>query len=390
ILAFEVSRPPGREESQLFLRLRNYAPTAMDCELAIYHEDEVIDARRIALPADDERVESWEAAIAQPGLMRAELAVDDDLAADNVAFAQAIPAGARSVLVVGPENLFLEQALVIQPGLRVLRADTLSAQQARAAYKQYDVIIFDRTPVPVPPERGAVMLIAATGWPDLAAGVEQIEGPAITAWDEDHPALRHVNLRAVGIAEARRLSPGPDAEVIARAGDAPVVVALEREELRGLALGWDLLDSDLPLRVGFPLLLSNAVRWLGELRREGEVQVLRPGETLRFATPVEVVAATPVTPDGRRHQVEAADGQIVLAATERVGEYRLTAADRQWRWAVDLRHPEESDLAPATTLELGGRTVASSERGLAAERHLWPWLAGLALMALVAEWYLYH
>lgn len=390
ILAFEVSRPPGRAESQLFLRLRNYAPTVMDCELAIYHEDEVIDARRIELPADDERVESWEAAITEPGLMRAELAAEDDLAADNVAFAQAIPSGARSVLVVGPENLFLEQALVIQPGLHVLRADTLSAEQARAAYEEYDVVIFDRAPVPEPPERGAVMMIAATGWPELAASVERIEGPAITTWDEEHPALRYVNFRAIGIAEARRLSPGLDGEVIARAGDAPVAVALEREGLRGLAIGWDLLDSDLPLRVGFPVLLSNAVRWLGELRREGEVQVVRPGDTLRFAAPVAVTAATLVTPDGRRHRVEAGGEQIVLGATERVGDYRLIAGDRQWRWAVDLRDPDESDLAPGTTLELGGRTVASAQRGLAAERHLWPWLASLALVALVAEWYLYH
>ncbi|MGD9494909.1 MAG: VWA domain-containing protein [Armatimonadota bacterium] len=390
ILAFEVAQPPGSTQRQVFLRLHNYAGTAKQCELAIYHEDDVIDARRIEVRAGQDRVESWEVALAGPGLLRAELTVEDDLAADNLAWAPATPPSAQSVLLVGPDNLFLEQALVVQPGLQVFRAQTLSEPEALAAWGQYDIVIFDRLSVPAPPSEGAALLIAAGGWAALAAPGEAIDQPRIGSWDEDHPALREVNLAAAGIARGTALVPGPEATVIARAGDAPMVVALEREGLRAVALGWDLLDSDLPLRVGFPVLMSNLVRWLGEVRGAGDLRVIRPGETVRLSVPVDVSAGQLATPDGRRVTVTTAAGEFALGGSERVGVYELSAGQRRWRWAVDLRNAAESDLTPRAELSLGGRRTATGEARLTAERHFWPWLVVLALLALIAEWHFYH
>ncbi len=396
ILAFEAARPAGSEHSQLFLRLHNYGPQARACDLAIYlrpHsavQDEVLDARRLQVPGGADRVETWEVDLREPGLLRAEIAAGDDLSADDVAFTQATPPSARTVLVVGPENLFLEQALVVQPGLQVFRAPSLTAAQAAEACAQYDIVIYDRAEVPAPPASGAVMTIAADGWPALASLGETIEQPSIGAWEEDHPALRHVNLAAAGIAQARALAPGPDAEVIARAGDAPMIVALEREGLRGLALGWDLLDSDLPLRVGFPVLLSNLTRWLGEPAREGDVRIIRPGETVRVPVPPDVATAEVTGPDGRRQRVEPMGGEVAFAGSERVGVYRLTAGDEQFRWAADLRDAAESDLTPRAELTMGGRRTATGQADITGERHFWPWLAVLALVALLAEWLLYH
>ena len=390
ILAFEAARPAGSEHSQLFLRLHNFGAQARSCDLTIYLDDDVLDARRLQVPGGADRVETWEADLTEPGLLRAEIAVDDDLPADNVAFTQATPPSARAVLLVGPENLFLEQALVVQPGLQVFRAPSLTAAQAAEAYAQYDIVIYDRAGVPAPPDSGAVMTIAAGGWPALASPGETVEQPTIGAWEEDHPALRHVNLAAAGIAQARALAPGPDAEVIARAGDAPMIVALEREDLRGLALGWNLLDSDLPLRVGFPVLLSNLMRWLGEPAIAGDVRIIRPGDTVRVPVPPDATTAEVTDPEGRRQRVEPTGGEVAFAGSERVGVYRLVAGGEQLRWAADLRDAAESDLTPRTELTLGGRATATGEADMTGERHFWPWLAVLALVALLAEWLIYH
>lgn len=390
ILAFEAALPPGSEHSQLFLRLRNFGAGARQCDLAVYHEDEVLDARRVEIAGESERVETWEADLPEPGLLRAELAVDDDLAADNVAWTPATPPAANTVLVVGPENLFLEQALVVQPGLQVFRADTLTAAQAEAAYAQYDLVIFDRAAMLAPPTRGGVLTIDAGGWPALAEPGAAVDQPRIGAWEEDHPALRHVNLAAAGIATAHALTPGPEAQVLARAGDAPMVVALEREGLRGLALGWNLLDSDLPLRVGFPVLLSNAVSWLTEPGRAGDARVVRTGQTVRVPVAPEATVAEVLRPDGRRERVEAIGGEVVFASADRVGVYRLSAGERTWRWAADLRDAAESDLTPRTELTVGGRATVAEAEALRREQHFWPWLAALALVALLAEWLLYH
>ncbi len=404
LLAFEAARPAGAAEHQVFVRLHNYAPTRKQCVLSIYHEDELIDARRIELEAGAGKVETYAAAIAQAGLLRAELEADDDLAADNVAYALVTPPAARSILLVGPGNLFLLQALLVLPEVEVFETESLSEQQAEQAYEKYDVVIFDRTPIPAPPQRGAVMAVAASGWLELASPGEKVETPTISRWDKQHPALRYVNLSAVQIAQAYALGPGPDAVALAHAGgavatgtarsraagEAPMIVAYEQPEVRGLALGWNLMDSDLPLRVGFPVLLSNAIRWLGEVGGGQQVRVVRPGETLSISAPPEAAHAEVLLPDGGRSRLDVVGGQIIFAHADRVGVYRMTVGEQRRRWAVDLRDPHESDLAPRRELKLGAHRVETGVRELRAERHFWPYLALLALLALVAEWHLFH
>ena len=177
---------------------------------------------------------------------------------------------------------------------------------------------------------------------------------------------------------------------IARADDAPLIVACERPEVRALALGWNLLDSDLPLRVSFPVLLSNATRWLAEVGRSQEIRIVRPGETLSVSTPPGASEAEITLADGQRRKLEVIGGQITFAGAGHVGEYRMTCGDQQWRWAVDLRDPRESDLAPRRELKLGAHRVESGVSELRAERHFWRYLVLLALLALVAEWHLFH
>jgi hypothetical protein len=178
--------------------------------------------------------------------------------------------------------------------------------------------------------------------------------------------------------------------VLAQAEGKPLVVALEQEGLRAVALGWDLLDSDLPLRVGFPVLVRNLTRWLGEVRGAEETRLLRPGTTVRYAVAPEVERATLELPGGERRRLPVSGGEVTCAEADRVGLYRLTAGEQEFLFAMDLRDAAESDLAPRAELTVGERQVASSERELRTERHLWPWLAVLAIIALTAEWYFYH
>jgi len=390
LLAFEAARPAGSREHQVFVRLRNYAAQPREGVLSIYHEEDLIDTRRLKLAGDESRIETYAATINEPGLLRAELELADDLASDNVAYTPVTPPAARSVLLVGPGNLFLEQALLVLPEVEVFKQPSLSAPQAEQDYEQHDIVIFDRTPVPVPPRRGAVMMIATGGWPETASPGAQLKQPAISRWEKDHPALRYVNLGAIEIAQAQALEIGTEAEALAYCGDAPVIAACEKPDLRALAFGWNFLDSDLPLRVGFPVLLSNVIRWLGEAGGGEQAMVVRPGETRSFTTAPGVTQAQVELPDGQRRKLEVTAGQVAFADSDRVGVYRLTAGQQRWRWAVDLRDPGESDLEPRRELQLGARRVATGVSELRTERHFWPYLAFLALLVLVAEWHLYH
>ncbi|MFB3880303.1 MAG: VWA domain-containing protein [Armatimonadota bacterium] len=389
LLAFESAGQQKGGGQQLFVRLRNYSADRKHCVLSISHEDELVHASELDLGPGESQSQTYQLSLAKPGLLKAELEVDDDLTADNVAYTFARPTTARRVLLVTPGNLFLEQALVVMPEVEVFKAASLSASDAAVAYRDYDVVIFDRVAPPSEPKAGAVMLIGA-GMQGVAALGAEVAAPAITSWEDQHPALRYANLGVIQLAKARRLSPGPGATVLARAAQAPVVVARQAPGFRGIAFGWDLLDSDLPLRVSFPVLLSNTIQWLAQSNGGAAAQRQRPGTVLRFSAPAGAQTARLRLPDGTERRVSAADGGFTIAGCTEVGAYSLRAGDRVWRWAMDVRSEAESGIAPADQITLGRREVKASAGPPRVEQQLWPLLVAVALVVLLAEWHVYH
>ena len=59
-----------------------------------------------------------------------------------------------------------------------------------------------------------------------------------------------------------------DGVVLARSPESPMLVALERGKLRLLFIAFDLMASDLPLRVAFPILFHNTIEWFQPQRVE--------------------------------------------------------------------------------------------------------------------------
>ena len=198
ILAFEASRPAGAKEHQLFLRIHNFSKQQKGCLLSLYHDDEIIDAEQISIKPGEDKVQTFGLSLQQTGLLKAEIELQDDLAADNVAYTFAETAGATSVLLVTPGNLFLEQALLILPEVKVDRAEALDAETAATVGEQYDIVVFDRV---TPPEDfgGVPALLIREG----GEGAGSLASPEISRWENTHPVLAHVNLSAVEISTGR-------------------------------------------------------------------------------------------------------------------------------------------------------------------------------------------
>lgn len=393
LLAFEVGREPGaqkRDTFQVFLRMKNYSPEEKQGVVSIYYEEDLLDAHKVELRPREDRVETYNLVLTKPGLLRAEMEVTDDLKADNVAYTFAEPTSAVSVLLVTAGNLFLEQGLLVLPGINVHKTTSLSAAEAAKAYQEYDLVVFDRVSAPSQPAAGGLLLIDAEDSGGPASLGAELSSPRITHWEEQHPVLHYVNLAAAQISRGHALQAAVGAKVLAWAGEQPVIVAQEKAELRMLAFGWNFLDSDLPLRVGFPVLLSNSIQWLAQARGAARPMTVRPGGSLRFSAPPEATVAEAILPDGQRRQVPVVNGEVAFLDTDRVGVYRMKAADRQWRWAVDMRSDEESNISPDKEVKLGARSVQAGTGPPRVEYQLWPYLILFALAVLLGEWHLYH
>lgn len=155
-------------------------------------------------------------------------------------------------------------------------------------------------------------------------------------------------------------------------------------------LGFELGASDLPLRVAFPLMMTNAVHWLAGGNRALGAAV-RAGEKLELGTEQRVTPAPAVDPpsSGSIAASRPIGGSFIPV---RNGFYELTSRSGGSEWlAVNTFSEAESNLlqdaAPisAPAPRISGLTLATFS-ALAP----WRFLALAALTLSLLEWFLFH
>ena len=200
---------------------------------------------------------------------------EDALSTDDSARATLRSPRVIRTLVVGTPDFFLDAALRSDPFVafsRVAPADYAGPGDA-------DVVIFDSSTPGAKelPARAIWLNPPATGSPVGSRG--EIRDVFVDRTESSHPVMRWVgSLSDVAVAKSRVLAPGANDSVLASCAGSPVIIARERGQSRLVAIGFDLRESDLPLRVAFPKIIRNAVRWTatGETLDPGSVSGIEP------------------------------------------------------------------------------------------------------------------
>lgn len=307
----------------------------------------------------------------------------DALAADDIARTVVIGESRLRALLVSEGNVFLERALRLRPGLELVQA-----KPGAYAPGDYQLYIFDGWLPPQLPQ-AALMLVAPPAgglFPlgDLAAvgNVEAVPGSLAAGLPVDD----------VHVARARTLSsPLPWASPILVAGDQPLVLGGNWEGRPAVLTTFSLQESDLPLRVAFPVLMQQLL---------AELAPAAPA-------PAQVTAGSPVplhlAPLTTRASVKAPDGRSVPVAlpagpfseTEQLGIYQVVeerpAGSLHSAFAVNFPTRTESGgpQAGGTLAPAGPAPQVVGTEPLRGNRPLWPWLALGAAAVMLTEWWVY-
>ncbi len=329
----------------------------------------------------------------------------DAFALDDDAFATIPPPRPVRVLLVTRGNWFLESLFKADEQIAFDQLTPDAFQPAQAA--GFDAVVLDDF---LPPALSDLSALPTGNFLFLRRAPLPAEGaelthPLITDLDAASPLLRLVNLRDVTVLraqpwtlpEADRTSGGWRFDAPVRSLEHPLVVTGERGTQRFAAVAFGAADSDLPLRVAFPLFVHDTVGWLAgrdhtaetaAAGRAGEPIVLAPGETLwtrsqRTFQPVnDVPAAEKISGPGSFQPM-------------RNGFYLKTERDGSTRWlAVNTGERDQSALnASAVGATRSGTPVAVTALGPWETVRVWPPWVYLALIAFVLcalEWWGFH
>ncbi|MEQ1505720.1 MAG: VWA domain-containing protein, partial [Myxococcota bacterium] len=387
IVALDLRRSPVSElDQQLFVTATSFGDAPAAATVEVFLDERLIGLRNAPLAPSEPVSMVFDVPADRPGVLKVHLASDgDQLPSDDVAYAVLAPLGSREVLLVGGDPL-LARILANDPRIvaRRIAADAVTPDQLAAA----DAVVF-AGPVPDGVDGVDYAVLGPFPGAPVAFG-PPVDGPRLTGWQRTHPVNRFVGWDDVSFGDARTVTDPAGLRSIVDGDLGPLVLAGSRNGGRVIQLAFDPLHTDLPLRVGWPILVMNAVGWLTDDPTAAASTHLRTGDPVIQRLPDRDLDATPSVRGPGPADAVVTDGTLRISRTDAVGVYDVTVGQTSLRFAANLLSPVESQIRPRPELGLTTRARGEGDEAVAvARRELWRPLLVLAAVVVVLEWLLW-
>lgn len=397
VTSFSVRRYPlDASRYEVMLEIQNTNEQPADVELTLLGDGQVVETSRLTVEAGQKSLRFYSDRAGASRTLEARIRPDagkDHLEADNRAYALVPERRRARVLLVTSGNSYLEAALLLDEYLEL----TQVAPGAPLPEGKFDVTIADGVRVALDKRLGGLLYLNP---PDSDQGGPLTHARSITqfgfdSWDRKSPILGWIAPENIQVLKGHAFKPEPGDKVIGASEQGAILVSGTRAGQSFVALGFDPRDSDMVLRVAWPLFVLNTINAVIE-EDTRYISSFRTGEVWSVAVPPDSVSAWVTPPAGTRQRVAAKDGWIAYPGLD-AGFHQVVTVNPAGAEAApfdiagNLNDPDESRIAPVPALSLGNvSAVAPQGFDPRANQPIWVYLllAALALSAL--EWVTYH
>ncbi len=373
---------------EVLIAVKNFSAEPREVPLQLTLRRRKVLDQQVQLEPGEEKVIVTEIAGRLRGAAHAEIVADDAFALDNHAYGVIAAQTQTWVLLVGQSNFFLEQLLTSIPGVQVNVAPEVSEDALPQLLEANHLMIFNGVQPP-PLQRGRYLLINTTPRDPRLQADGVMQQPEVIDWARQHPLLQFIELSDVQIEESLALRPLDGVQSLIDSDGISLMSVIDDPSLRVVTLGFDLMRTDLPLRVAFPVLINNLLRWWLHPEEEGavagQVQAGTP-YPLFFETSVAEVSVQ--NPKGTEQTYEVQGNPWLFSDAEQVGVYIFRYGESKRYLTVNLLDTAESDIAPAQALSTFGPSSDDVSRQAigVVQTPLWPYLLLMAMVVGFGEW----
>lgn len=382
------SAPEAPETQLLFAQIENTSSNSINTVLTLSFDGGEIENRPVSIEGQSRSQVIFQVEQPRDGTYQFVLNHKDDLKIDNQAWITHRVPAATKVLLISDGNLFLQKALQSVKGVDLTTSTTWPADED---LKAFDILMADRIPPGgTPPTQSALWIqCAPAGWFESNGSMD---GPLVTSMNPDHPILRFVSIDQLLVARSQKVNPTPWSSPLVQSTDSPLILEGETESSRHVWIGFDLLESNWPRLVSFPIFVANAVTWLSPASQQEEILNRVTGQPIQFKPLAQMESAQVVLPDGQKRQIKTdpESGQIYFSQTDEPGIYEFSYATNKVQVAVSALHRGESLTTPITSLSLGSVQQVVGSEIKNAQTEIWKWVIAGVLVIMALEWWYFH
>ncbi len=378
--------PDGRN-LQVLTSVHNSGTQPVSAVESVRLDGNLIDARSVKLSANHDSTAVYQLPAVTS---RHRLLISLDPAGPLPAASQARlilgPPSAFRVLLVGTGTKFLKRALLSDPAVRLWIARQYPGALASS---KYDVVVFcNQSPANLP--HGNYLFVHCLSNRSPVRGGKLVATAGVNIWHNHHPVLKYVSADGIPFANAIVGRPVNTAQSLAETSQGSLIVAKIGLLHRQLFCGFYPGNGSFVMSISFPILISNAIRWLTQESIDGAPTEYHAGTLVTIpGTPADE-DMTITYPNGHVEHLKSVSAAPTVRC-DKSGYYVASAHGYHWSWVVN---PESAGLrslgAGATAKFDNAPSRVVPTRSKLVYRNLWRSAVVVVLVLLCAEWWVYH
>lgn len=376
-----VSYAKSEEGFDVAVRITNYSDGQASMDVSIYEGDALLATKQVSIEQGSTGMCFFQGVDWQQDTLRAELSAitfsekdkngkttSDSLAEDNISYAVRNAGEDISAVLIGNGNTYIEKAYTAVTGNSIAKAekdDVLSDGDYRIAIYDSGAAVKEhtgKTEQETEQDTEPVNYFLIHGDTEYKAGsldgiMLDVPTGSLTTGLSDF---------RIGVNETYYYDPPEWAESFIETEGKCIGYFGEHDGVKEVVLGFDLRESDFPLRAEFPVFIANVLSYLSDTSILAQ-NIYYPGETVLLNPSAEY------------------DIREIRTDTEKAGLYEVTAGDKTEHYVVRFSGGEESD----GRIMSEGVTESEAYKQVKIRKNLRNFLLVAALVLLVIEWLIY-
>lgn len=367
-------------------KVTNYSEKELKTDINLYGDGEMIAVQELIIPAGESKIAYFEKLTFKGSVIYAELNdVNDALSRDNGCYDIITDKEECKVLLMTDRNLYLEKAISLIDGVTVTKSNDIASIK-EFEREGYDLYIFDGMTPKELPAAGSVLLINCDGCDGLFTVAEEKTGIMINA--KDSKVTKYLENYSFGAAKVKAMELPAWAESFLAAGYYSAGFIGNYQSRTICVLGFDIHDTELPLKTEFPILIYNI---MSECISTGMLSgtVITAGNGVKISGKSDGRMPVVVLPDGKVSQLS---GNITnYTDTNGLGVYSVSQQtdDAELKASFAVNFPKSESIIRNTPDSAGTEAGAVVKAAVSTALNLRNIIIIAVLLLLCIEWIVY-
>lgn len=250
---------------EALIDVKNYGNRDQTTDLIIYKGNEIYDVKEIFIKAGESK-KIYAEGIPKTDIIKAEIDIDDPLKADNERYCVIEDGSARKVLMITRGNIFLEKAIALNENIELYKTNEVLPD-----IEGYDLYVYDEMLPASLPTDGSIFILNPANFDGVVKVNEIVKEGKLTVSEEDE-LLKYVDFD-ISMSRVKLLSPPDWGRPFIYSNDEAIGFKGIKKNQKFVVLGFDIHDTDLPLKYSFPIFIQNVLDYTLDLNLQRNTKV---------------------------------------------------------------------------------------------------------------------